>query len=175
MSKKREARIFDVDTNFQKKARRPGGISKQKAIERAQAEIERCRPEFVDWLGRELPALKVAVQRAEENPGAPSMIEQASYHARQLRDVGSTMGYDLITFVADNLCDILEAVRAGAKYDKDIVHCHLDALSLVTQKPYRNLSPDQLPELSRGLRRVFEQVKGSASASRSRRSLENAD
>jgi hypothetical protein len=163
MSRKRDARIFDVDTNFHQKARRPGGVTKQTAIERAQAEIDRCKPEFIDWLGRELQALHVAIRQAEENSAAPSLIDQVSYHVRQLRDVGSTMGYDLVTYVADNLCDLLEAIRAGAQYDKASVDCHLDALALATQRPYQNLRPEQLPELSQGLRRVCEHLKSSES------------
>jgi hypothetical protein len=159
MSRKRDARIFDVDTNFHQKARQPGGITKQTAIERAQAEIDQCRPEFTDWLGRELQALHVAIRQVEENSGAPSLIDQVSYHARQLRDIGSTMGYDLVTYVADNLCDILDTTRAGARYDKDIIDCHLGALALATQTEYKNLRPDQLPELSQGLRRVYEHLK----------------
>jgi hypothetical protein len=159
MSKNPNARIFDVETDFQQKARRPGGVTREKALKRAQAEIDQCKPEFIDWLDRELQALHVAIRQAEANTAALSLIDQASYHARQLRDVGSTMGYDLVTFVADNLCDILEAVRAGARYDNDSVDCHLDALALATQAPYKNLRADQLPELSQGLRRVFEHLK----------------
>ncbi len=162
MPKNPKARIFDVETDFQQKARQPGGVTRDKAIKRAQAEIDQRKPEFIDWLDRELQALHVVIRQAEENSGSPTLIDQASSQARQLRDVGSTMGYDLVTFVADNLCDILEAVRAGARYDNDIIDCHLDALALATQTPYKNLRADQLPELSEGLRRVFEHVKNSA-------------
>jgi len=163
MSKHPKARIFDVETNFQQRARRPGGIAKAQAIERAQAEIDRCKPAFIDWLGRELQSLHSAIRQAEKNSEHPSAVDQACFHARQLRDVGSTMGYDLVTFVADNLCDVLEAIGDGARYNKDSVDCHLDALTLATQTQYQNLRPEQLPELSKGLRRVFEHVKGPAS------------
>lgn len=95
MVKKREARIFSVDTNFHKKARQPGGVSKETAIARAQAEIDRCKPEFVNWLSSELQALHGAIRQAEENSISSSELDQAAYHARQLRDVGSTMGTTL--------------------------------------------------------------------------------
>ena len=163
MSKKRAARIFDVETNFQKLARRPGGITKEEAVERAQDEIDRCKPEFAEWLRRELQTLHTAIRQAERNSGTPSLIDQACYHVRQLRDVGSTMDYNLVTFVADNLCNILEAIKAGTPYDKKSIDCHLDALALATQAPYRNLRPEQLPELSQGLRRVFETLRNAPS------------
>ncbi len=44
-------------------------------------------------------------------------------------------------------------------YDKDAVDCHVDALSLAVQLPYRKLKPDQLPELSSGLQRIFEKLQ----------------
>jgi hypothetical protein len=159
MRKRQDARIFDVDTNFQQKARRPGGLTREKAIAHAQAKIDQCKPKFTEWLSAELPALQVAIRQAEESSGDPSAVDQALYHARQLRDVGSTMGFELVTFVADNLCDILEAIKSGARYDKDVVDCHLNALALATQKQYQHLTPAQLPELSGGLRRVFEKLR----------------
>jgi hypothetical protein len=71
------------------------------------------------------------------------------------------MGFELVTFVASNFCNVLAAIRAGGRYDKDAVDCHVDALSLAIQLPYRKLRPDQLPELSSGLQRVFEKLQSS--------------
>ena len=41
--------------------------------------------------------------------------------------------------------------------------CHLDALLLSRQRPYRNMKPDQVPELTSGLRRVADFVTTSPS------------
>lgn len=40
----------------------------------------------------------------------------------------------------------------------DTIGCYFDALVLVRQPEYRNVSPDQLPELRRGLRRLAEHI-----------------
>jgi hypothetical protein len=74
----------------------------------------------------------------------------------QVQDVGTTMGFGLVTFVANALYEILETVKAGAPYDKDMVTCHVDALFFVTREPYRNMSPDDVPELTAGLRRLAD-------------------
>lgn len=159
MTKKPEARLFDVDTHFQKMARRPGGVAREAAIAKAQETIEKGKPEFIAWVGTELQALNAAVKRAEQSAGDPASLDQVAHHCRQLRDVGSTMGFDLVTFVANNFCNVLAAIRAGNLYDKDAVDCHVDALSLAVQLPYRKLKPDQLPELSSGLQRIFEKLQ----------------
>ncbi len=155
----REARIFDVVSNFQKKARQPGGLTREKAIARAQAKLDQDKPNFIRWLGEELDALRLVIRQAEKNSADTSSLEQATYHARQLRDVGSTMGFNLVTFVAANLCNILDAIKAGARYDKEVIDCHLGALALASQLPYQNVRPEELPELSGGLRSIFEKLQ----------------
>ena len=155
---KHDARVFAVDTRFQKMARRPGGVPRQQAIERAENYIDELKPEFVNWLDRELQELSAAIEQAEGDASDGSWHERAYRSSCQLRDVGTTMGFELVTFIANNLCRILEVIKLGAAYDRDMIKCHVDALLLVGTEPYRNLSPEQVPEMTGGLQRVFELV-----------------
>jgi hypothetical protein len=68
------------------------------------------------------------------------------------------MGFGLVTAVSGNLCVILEALKAGAPHHKEALDCHVDALALSILAPYRNLSPDQVPELMGGLISVVARV-----------------
>jgi hypothetical protein len=129
---------------------------RESAIENAQRQIDDMKPSFIDWLDRELKELSVATRLVTNNPGDTSALERAHEASCQLRDVGGTMGYELVTFVATNFCGILDAMRAGAPLDKDMIDCHMDALLLARTEPYRHLRPEQLPEMSKGLRRVVE-------------------
>src|SRR5262245_57102118 len=158
----RDPNVFPVDTRFQQLARRPGGVVRESAIDSAQRQIDDMKTGFVDWLDRELKELSVATRLVTTNPGDASALERAHEASCQLRDVGATMGYELVTFVANNFCGILDAIRAGAPYDQDMIDCHMDALLLARTEPYRNLRPEQLPEMSRGLRRVVELANASA-------------
>jgi chemotaxis protein histidine kinase CheA len=156
MAEKSEAREFFVDSNFQKMARRPGGVPREKAIERAQAKIEEMKPAFSEWLDEELQKLEAAIRQLEGNPGDTAHLDGTDRCSRQLGDVGATMGYELLTFIANNLCGILNAIKAGADYDKEMIDCHVSALHLSRQEPYRSMRPEQVPELTRGLRRTAE-------------------
>jgi len=156
MSRNGGAREFAVETDFQKKVRRPGGVTRHQAIGRARVQIDTLRNEFTDWLREELYRLQAAIQMAEAYPANEMLLEDAFRSSCQLRDVGTTMGYELVTFVASRLCEVLNAVRGGAGYDKDLVACHLDALQLAGQDSYKNVSPDQVPDLCNGLRRAAE-------------------
>lgn len=153
---KQDVRIFDVETRFQKMSCRVGGISREKAITNAQHHIDEVKPEFDEWFDKELRELANAIRLKKANVSGALWIEGALFHASQLRDVGTTMGFELLSFIANALCEILDAVNDGAKCNMELITCHVDALFLARQEQYRNLRPDQLPELSAGLRKIAE-------------------
>jgi hypothetical protein len=161
-STKGDAAIFPVDTRFQQMARRPGGVPRERALDGAQRHIDELKPEFNNWLSRELKQLAASIQQVGDNPGDENVLDHAHQACRQLRDVGGTMGYELVTFIADNLCEILDAIKAGATYDQNMVDCHLDALALARTDAYRKLGPEQVPEMTNGLRRMVELAIASA-------------
>jgi hypothetical protein len=154
-----EGRTFEVETRFQKMARRPGGIPREQAIERAQSKIEEVKPSFTEWLDGGINELiGLAGNAAQGAYSDASWTEGAALLSRRIRDVGTTMGFELVTFIANNLCEIFEAIGNGAEYRSELVNCHIEALLLAKQERYRALRPEQLPELSSGLRRVLECV-----------------
>ena len=156
---KPEARTFYVDTRFEKKARRPGGVDREQALARAQTHVDNLKPEFTEWLNGELEDLRETLSRPGAVCGDDTALDRAYHNCSQLQDVGATMGYTLLTFVAKNLCLILDAIKAGMTYDQDIIDCHINALYLARMEPYCNLRPDEVPEMSSGLRRVVELAK----------------
>jgi hypothetical protein len=153
-----EARVFSPKTRFQALARRPGGVSRSQAVENAQGKIEEAKLGFDDWLDGELTELIGAIERAKAGEAVDEWIEIAQFHTNQLRDVGTTVGFELLTFIANTLCTILDGIKAGAECNAESLTCHIDALLLIRQKQFRNLHPDQVPELSRGLHQVAESV-----------------
>jgi len=153
-----DARAFFVDTRFQRLARRSGGITREQAINQAQAGIEEARGGFEAWVDTELKELVDLVKSAGTDRAAPDWLDAANFRSRQLRDVGTTMGFELLSFVADSLCDLLDSIAAGAECNMDSVVCHVDALVLSRQERYRDMQPDQVPDLTKGLRRVVRHV-----------------
>jgi hypothetical protein len=156
-----KVRIFPVETTFQKHARRPGGVPRDRAIKYAVARVEETKPEFDDWLGKELETLADIVRKAQNGDAPTGWIDETNRHARQLRDVGTTMGSELLSYIAGSLCEILDEINAGAKCNIDSITCHVDALFLARQRPYWGLKPEQVPELTAGLRRVVDHVSTS--------------
>lgn len=149
-----EARIFAVETRFQKKARRADGVPRDQAIDKAQAQIDKVKPQVDDWLDRELQELARLVADVRAGDAEPNWIAAANSRSRQLRDIGTTMNLELMSFVADSLCELLDSIDAGNECNMDAIACHIDSLTLSRQENYRYMRPEQVPELTEGLRRV---------------------
>ena len=154
-------RIFFVDTRFQQMARRPGGVPKELAIQQAESQIETFKEEFVDWVEQEIQDISAAFKAISNSSDIVPQLGDIDRRCRQLRDTGTTMGLELITFVADNFCKVLDTLKDGAPYDADVISCHVDALLLAKQKNYRNLRPDQVIEMTNGLQKILDRAKKS--------------
>jgi hypothetical protein len=150
-------REFYVETDFQKSARRPGGLSRDQALKRAEESIEAFKPTFATWLDEQMSALFAAIpDRNSPDFVKLAWLDAADQHSQCLADVSATMGYRMVSLIASNLCAIFDAIKRGAQNYDEIVYCHIDALQLATQPEYRKKGPEDLAELSEGLRSVLE-------------------
>ena len=151
-----DASIFFPDTRFERMARRSGGLTREEAVKGAQKQIDGLQSDFEPWLAKQLKALRAALDGVKDGTQFTSSMADGQRICSEVQDVGATMGYSLVTFVANALYEILETVKNGAPCDKDMVGCHVDALFFVVREPYRNMSPNDVPELTAGLKRLAD-------------------
>ena len=149
-------RIFFANSRFERMARRPGCISRHDALAKAEAQIDELKSGFNDWLDHELGNLTEALAKVERDFNDSTSLDSAYRNCAQLQGVCAAMGYNLVTFVAENLCKVIETVMSGSVYDKDMIDCHINAFWLAKTDEYRSMSPAQVPEMAQGLRRVVE-------------------
>jgi hypothetical protein len=158
--KEADAKVFPVDSRFQQLARRPGGIPRAQAIERAQAGVDEIKATFGDWFDKELDGIVVALPHNDAGYANPGVwLDVVLMHCRQLRDVGTTMGYELVTFIAGNFCEVLEAIKAGAEPNQELIRLHVEALRMSKQARYKSTTPADFPELSSGLHKLLSLTK----------------
>jgi hypothetical protein len=153
-----DARVFPVETRFQKMAKREGGVPRQRAIEQAQNEIEGIKPRFDNWLGGELQEFQRLLKKVEGSKANDEWIKTANFHSRQVRDSAITLNFELLAFVAGSLCEILDSIEAGSECNMESIACHIESLLLAGQASYRHLKPEQVPDLTNGLHRVVKRV-----------------
>ena len=151
-----KAREFYIETNFQQMARRPGGVTREQALQRADANVESFKPNFTSWLDEQLSEF-FALIPAEGSAEFERLewIDRADVYSQRLADVAATMDYQFVSYVANNLCLIFEAIKRGAEHNSEVIACHINALRLARQQQYRGMRPQDLPELTEGLRNIL--------------------
>jgi hypothetical protein len=158
MAAESDARIFLVDTRFQKMARRDGGVPRDIAIEQARTEIEEAKSHFDDWLEGELREFVRLMKKVEGAKAGKDWIKTANFHSHQLRDSARTLGFELLAFIAGSLCEILDSIESGGECNMESITCHIESLLLAGHASYRHLKPAQVPGLTEGLNRVVKRV-----------------
>jgi hypothetical protein len=112
------------------------------AIARAEAAMEAMSDQFGGWLIEELGKLEAA-HKATTLPGAGESELGAFYRcAHDLKGLGTTYGYPIISEFADSLCLLLDSPEARARAPKEILEGHVKAIvASVHQKITTNDHP----------------------------------
>jgi chemotaxis protein histidine kinase CheA len=98
------------------------------AIARAEAALEAISGQFGGWLIEELGKLEEAYQ-ATTLPGAGEDELGAFYRsAHDLKGLGATYGYPIISEFADSLCRLLDSPEARARAPQQILEGHVKAM-----------------------------------------------
>ena len=157
-------REIEVDDNFGRRARSPGALSRDEAINRAHAELTQLKPQLEEHVKLQCRQLEAALIAARALDGKHLVHIGDAYAASlSLREIAGTIGYTFVGFIAANLCAIIEAADAAhMDYPAAVIDCHCDALRLALSPPYQGKQLGDLPELSAGLSRTVTITKAMA-------------
>jgi hypothetical protein len=157
-------REVDVDDDFGRQARAPGGLSRDAAIKRAEAELALIKPGLADHIGLQSKLLESALLAARQRDEKHRAYVAEAYAASlNLREVADSVGYSLVGFIAANLCTIIETADAALMdYPAAVIDCHCDALRLALSPRYQGKQLRDLPQLSAGLLQTVRITKAMA-------------
>ena len=147
----------DGATRFHRLAKRAGGISRDEAIKRSDTFLETAKSKYHEWVAEDVQRLEkaLAALRGQTVPD-PEALENAYHRTRVIRDLGDTMGYPLITVVADSLCELLHRFKNANVYSEPAVDTHFWSLMLVSAPTYKGGEKEETDNLLSGLRRVVD-------------------
>ena len=102
------------------------------AIAKAEAALADLSGEFEAWLHDEVARLEAAdaVVRAASVDAAvnESALEGLYLRAHDLKGLGSTYGYPLVSRIAGSLCTLIDNAEARARAPRKLLHAHVDAV-----------------------------------------------
>lgn len=102
----------------------------EQAIARANEALKSMSESFQQWLDEEIARLQAARVSADTAGWSTPRIEAVFAVAHDLKGMGATYGYPLVTQLAASLCRLIEtdAGKALAGMDPKLARAHVDAI-----------------------------------------------
>lgn len=98
------------------------------AIAKAEAALKSLASNFTQWLADEITKLDAARQQVKTAGVTPETMENLYLRAHDLKGLGTTYGYQLITRIAGSLCRMIDEKEKRATTSLELVDAHIDAI-----------------------------------------------
>ncbi len=133
-----------------------GGID-AKALARAEAALKDLSSQFGQWLQDEVNKLEAAQAAVRAQGLNRQTIDALFIHAHDLKGLGATYEFPLITRLAGSLCRLLDDAETRLSAPMFLVDAHIDAIKAAVRDNIRDVSHPVGQALSSELeRRVAE-------------------
>ncbi|MBL8770275.1 MAG: Hpt domain-containing protein [Phenylobacterium sp.] len=106
---------------------RPGGIDPA-AIAKAEAALQSLSGNFGQWLNDEVAKLEAARQVVRSGGPTVENMEGLYFRAHDLKGLGATYGYPLVTRIAGLLCRMIDDKQKRLEAPMSLVDAHIDAI-----------------------------------------------
>jgi hypothetical protein len=103
------------------------------AIARAEEALKAMSAQFGQWLNDEIVKLDQAQADIREKGLTAETAEALYFRAHDLKGLGTTYEYPLVTRIAGSLCRLLDDAAARAQAPLTIIHAHVDAIRSVVR------------------------------------------
>ena len=108
------------------------------AIARAEAALKSLSGQFAQWLDDEIKKLDAARAAIQANGYTPETSESLYLRAHDLKGLGSTYEFPLITRIAASLCRLTDSPERRAQASLFLIDSHIDAIKACVRDDIRN-------------------------------------
>ena len=113
-----------------------GGIDAA-ALAKAEAALQSLSGQFDEWLNDELVKLDAARAAIQAAGYTPATAETLYLRAHDMKGLGGTYGYPLITRVAASLCKLTDNEAVRMKAPLFLIDAHIDAIKAIVRDQIR--------------------------------------
>jgi hypothetical protein len=98
------------------------------AIAKAEAALKGLSGNFAQWLNDEVAKLEAARQTVRVDGATPETMESLYLRAHDLKGLGTTYGFPLITRIAGLLCRLIDDKAKRHAAPMSLIDAHIDAI-----------------------------------------------
>lgn len=106
---------------------RLGGIDAA-AVAKAEAALKSLAGNFAQWLQDEVAKLEAARNRIKTDGLTPETAENLYFRAHDLKGLGATYEYPLVTRIAGSLCKMIDDPKTRMDAPMFLVDAHIDGI-----------------------------------------------
>ncbi|MDB5451164.1 MAG: hypothetical protein JWQ52_2292 [Phenylobacterium sp.] len=130
MSQQNSGQMIQVPNTLRLKvggAGRMGAIDPA-AIAKAEAALKSLSGNFAQWLQDEITKLEAARQQVRADGMTQETMESLYLRSHDLKGLGTTYGFPLITRIAGSLCRLIDEKEKRTSAPMPLVDAHIDAI-----------------------------------------------
>ncbi|SFJ75390.1 Hpt domain-containing protein [Caulobacter sp. UNC279MFTsu5.1] len=127
MTNKSAAEVIQVPNMLKLKVGGRGGID-MAAIAKAEAALKSLSGNFAQWLNDEIVKLEAARQDVRAQGLTAQTVETLYLRAHDLKGLGTTYEFPLITRLAGSLCKLIDDPATRLSAPMFLVDAHIDAI-----------------------------------------------
>jgi hypothetical protein len=127
VTNKSAAEVIQVPNMLKLKVGGRGGID-MAAIAKAEAALKSLSGNFAQWLDDEIVKLEAARQDVRAQGLTPETVETLYLRAHDLKGLGATYEFPLITRLAGSLCKLIDDPATRLAAPMFLVDAHIDAI-----------------------------------------------
>jgi Hpt domain. len=109
------------------------------AIAKAEAALKSLSGNFAQWLNDEVAKLEAARQVVRSEGASPETMETLYLRAHDLKGLGATYGFPLITRVAGLLCRLIDDRAKRVNAPMALIDAHIDAIKAAVRDDIKDL------------------------------------
>lgn len=128
MSENTPGQMIQVPNTLRLKVGGRLGAIDPAAIAKAEAALKSLSGNFAEWLADEVAKLEAARQRVRAEGLTADAAENLYLRAHDLKGLGATYEYPLVTRIAGSLCKLIDDPDKRAEAPLFLVDAHIDAI-----------------------------------------------
>lgn len=137
MNKSAKAEYIDPREHGQRALEISSPAFDDHAIARAEAALETISDAFPKWLNDDIDRLQALRAAADSSNWDPPAWEAVHIAAHDLKGLGATYGYPIVSGIAASLCRLAEAGPCHRQETTALARAHVDALRATVRQGVR--------------------------------------
>jgi len=107
------------------------------AVARAEAALAAMAVNFDEWLKIEITRMEVAMSAVQSQGRTEASMEALYHRAHDLKGLGATYGFPIISQIAGTLCRLIDSVERRMSAPMSLVVVHVEAIKAAARNGIR--------------------------------------